>query len=158
MTAWTLHRPNQHRSAKAALAANKTDGGIAPSTSRARENTVPRSHVPPAKTPVVPSAWLNDDKIEQRIVRAFVHLTLDSTERTGSRVVTVARAGFVEARLSEIPAPGKDLGLPQFWLEIYSHATRTVIGSRGCYDFNERELAAAVKMVSNALDRNRLVH
>jgi hypothetical protein len=72
-----------------------------------------------------PLTWLDDDQIEQRIIRAYVHLALDSTERNGSRVVTIARAGVLEARLSEVPAPGRELGLPHFWLEIYSHATRS---------------------------------
>jgi hypothetical protein len=122
------------------------------------ESAVPRTRTTPTKHPAGILTGLDAEEIEQRIIRAYVHLAFGSTERNGSRVVTVARAGMLEARLSEIPAPGRELGLPQFWLEIYSHATGTVIDSRGCYDFDEHEMAAAVKMVTSALNRGRSTH
>jgi hypothetical protein len=166
MAAWILHnlapadrlswpRPPTRRDRRGA---NANRRGIATSTFQTWESAVPRTHTPPTKPPPVLLTWLDDDQIEQRIIRAYVHLALDSTERNGSRVVTIARAGVLEARLSEVPAPGKELGLPHFWLEIYSHATRSVIDSRGCSNFDEYELVAAVKMVTNALNRNRMTH
>lgn len=164
MAAWILHRPGHRRSAELAAAvphtraANENDRGIATPTFQTWESAVPRTHTTQTKHPTVTPAWLDDDEIEQRIIRAYVHLAFGPTERNGSRIVALARAGMLEARLSEIPAPGQALGLPQFWLEIYSHATRSVIDSRGCSNFDEYELVAAVKMVTNALNRNRMTH
>jgi hypothetical protein len=94
-------------------------------------------------------AGMSPDEIEERIIRAYVHLAYPS-EIDGSHTVTVVRFGAIEARLTEVPEMQRLPGLPWFWLELYSHAQQTVIGSCGCTEFDELELAQAVELIVNA--------
>ncbi|MBA1154575.1 hypothetical protein [Microvirga mediterraneensis] len=98
------------------------------------------------------------DEIEQGIIRAYFRLAGTSNERNGSRTVTVIRAGAMEARLTEAPSETCLVGMPSFWLEIYSHASRSVVASRGCSEFDEDELAAAVELIARAGERIRVDH
>jgi hypothetical protein len=101
---------------------------------------------------------MDADEVEQRIIRAYVQLACTPAETDGSRTVAVTRLSGLEVRLTEVPLREAAPGMPQFWLEVYSHASRSVIDSCGCREFDERELAAAVEMVTNSLNRNRPTH
>lgn len=66
--------------------------------------------------------------------------------------MTLAQFGDVEVRLTEVQlAPG----IPPFWLEVYSTATRSTIDGCGCFEFDECELAMVVDLV---LDARRTRH
>jgi hypothetical protein len=83
----------------------------------------------------------------------FAHDNLD-----GSRIVTVAQFGALEVRLSELPRVQKHPDVPQFWLEMYSHASFSTLDSYGCFDFDDTELAAAVEFVFEAERRRPPLH
>lgn len=117
---------------------------------QAPERAVPRPQI--AYPDPVPTA-ADADAIEQWIIRAYLRLAFHPNDRTGSRTATVLRSGGIEARLTEVP--GNVPNLPSYWLEIYSHRTRSVIDSRGYHDFNEAELFMAVDLVLGALERHR---
>jgi hypothetical protein len=101
------------------------------------------------------AAWpdARRDRIEEQIIRAYVHLIF-AAEADGSRTVTVGRQGGLEVRLTEMPRPG----LPTFWLEIHSLGTRSIIDSLGCFEFDEDELAAAVDFICEAQERHQTWH
>jgi hypothetical protein len=92
---------------------------------------------------------MSPDEIEQRIIRAYVQLAC-APETNGSHTVTVARVGVLEARLTEVREEHRIPGTPWFWLEIYCHARHSVVGSCGCTEFDELELARAVDLIANA--------
>jgi len=96
------------------------------------------------------AARLCPDEVEQRIIRAYVQLLFAHDNLDGSRIVTVAQFGALEVRLSELPSVQKHPDVPQFWLEMYSHASLSTLDSYGCFDFDEAELAAAVEFVFEA--------
>jgi hypothetical protein len=99
------------------------------------------------------AADLCPDEVEQRIIRAYVQLVFADDDLDESRNVTVAQFGALEVRLSELPRVQKHPNVPQFWLEMYSHASFSTLGSYGCFDFDEAELAAAVEFVFEARRR-----
>ena len=96
------------------------------------------------------AAHLCPDEVEQRIIRAYVQLLFAHDNLDGSRIVTVAQFGALEVRLSELPRVQKHPDVPQFWLEMYSHASLSTVESYRCFDFDEDELAAAVEFVFEA--------
>lgn len=100
------------------------------------------------------SADLCPDEVEQRIIRAYVQLLFAPDDLDGPRNVTVAQFGALEVRLSELPPVQKHPDVPQFWLEMYSHASFSTLDSYGCFDFDEAELAAAVEFVFEAERRH----
>ncbi|WP_262027397.1 hypothetical protein [Microvirga sp. Mcv34] len=104
--------------------------------------------------------WTRTDpeEIEQGIIRAYVRLACTSNERQGSRTMTVIRVGAMEARLTEVASEAWPFGMPSFWLEIYSHASGSVVASRGCSAFDESEIAAAVELIARAGERIRVDH
>jgi hypothetical protein len=83
------------------------------------------------------------ERIEQKIIRAHVHLVmLDGLG--GYRTVS-----GLEVRLTEVPWIEQS-DLPPFWLEIHSLATGSTVDRCGCFEFNEDELEAAVEFVCKA--------
>ncbi len=98
------------------------------------------------------------DEVEQRIIRAYVQLLFAHDNLDGSRVVTLAQFGALEVRLSELPRVQKHPDVPQFWLEMYSHASFSTLDSYGCFDFDDTELAAAVEFVFEAERRRPPLH
>jgi hypothetical protein len=96
---------------------------------------------------------MDADEVEQRIIRAYVQLACTPAETNGSRTVTVARLSGLEVRLTEVPLREAAPDMPPFWLEVYSHASRSVIDSCGCWEFDEAELAAAVDLIMQAKQR-----
>ncbi|KLK90197.1 hypothetical protein AA309_27200 [Microvirga vignae] len=100
---------------------------------------------------------MSPDEIEQHIIRAYLQLAC-TPEANGTRIVTVVRLGVLEARLTEVPEKQRLPGVPWFWLEIYSHASRSVIDSCGCTEFDEDELAQAVELITSARQQARGLH
>lgn len=90
------------------------------------------------------------DEIEQRIIRAYVQLLFAHNNLDESRVVTIAQFGALEVRMSESPRVQEHPDVPQFCLEMYSHASFSTLDSYRCFDFGEAELAAAVEFVFEA--------
>jgi hypothetical protein len=105
----------------------------------------------------LPLTGMSPDEIEQRIIRAYVQLAC-TRETDGSRTVTVAQFGGLEARLTEIPEEEWLPGVPCFWLELYSHARHAVIDSCGCTELDEHELAQAVELIVSAGRRAQGLH
>jgi hypothetical protein len=105
-----------------------------------------------------PLPELCSDEIEQRIIRAYVQLMFAAEHTAGIRTTLVARFCSLEVRLSEFPDASIAQDLPPFWLEIYSHATRSTVDSLGCFEFDEAELALAVELVLKARHRRELYH
>lgn len=89
------------------------------------------------------------DKIEQQIVRAYVHLTMCDDSDHGSRTVILARLGSIEIRLTKTPFADA-MGMPPVWLEVYSHPRGATDDSLGCFGFDEDELRDAVDFVCEA--------
>lgn len=102
-------------------------------------------------------AMMSPDEIEQRIIRAYVQLAF-APETNDPHTVTVAQVGVLEARLTEIPEEQRTPGMPWFWLEIYCHARRSVVGNCGCTEFDELELAQAVELIASAGQQRRDLH
>lgn len=100
---------------------------------------------------------MNLDEIEQRVIRAYIQLAY-TPETDGARTVTVARIGVLEARLMEVPEVEVPPGLPSRWLELYSHAKRTVVDSCGCVELDEDELDRAVELIASAHERLQDLH
>jgi hypothetical protein len=112
------------------------------------ENRMRQSRTKPASG----SSWPDRcrDKVEQKIIRAYVQLAVSPDRADGPRTATLARFGSLEVRLTETSQTGAPPTLPSYWLEIYSHATGSIIASCGCCEFDEDELAAAVEFVYRA--------
>jgi hypothetical protein len=93
------------------------------------------------------------DSVEQKIIRAYVRLMFTPEQGNGCRTITILRVGSLEVRLSE---HHQDYDLPTFpplWVEVYSHASHSVIAFCGCYEFDEDELDAAVDLALSAYTR-----
>jgi hypothetical protein len=97
-----------------------------------------------------PHAEACRDRIEEEIIRAYVRLALTSDQANGHRTVTFAQFDGLEVRLTEILLGDHPVMIPPFWLEVYSHATDSVVDSCGCYEFDEDELGKAVELVFEA--------
>jgi hypothetical protein len=97
------------------------------------------------------------DRIEQRIIRAYVRLAAPVDGAGGCRTVTLGRMGDVEIRLTEAPQEARP-DLPPFWLEIHSLETGAAIDSLGCFEFDEDELTRAVDFVCEGTKRHRTRH
>jgi len=104
------------------------------------------------------SSDLCSDEIEQQIIRAYVRLVFAAENTAGVRTTLVARFCSLEVRLSELPDASGVQDLPPFWLEIYSHTTRSTVDSLGCFEFDQAELAMAVDLVLKARHRRELYH
>jgi hypothetical protein len=93
------------------------------------------------------------DWVEQEIIRAYIRLIFAPLKQNGSRTITILRVDTLEARVTELH---QDYDLPTFpplWVEIYSHASNSVIAFSGSYEFDEIELDAAVELVLSAYTR-----
>ncbi|WP_322883874.1 hypothetical protein [Microvirga lotononidis] len=93
-------------------------------------------------------ARLDADEIERRIIRAYVQLAYSPWERGGFRSLIVARLSWLDVRLTEVSS--EFLGMPPFWLDVYSNASQSVIDSYGCSGFDEDDLATAAQMILSA--------
>jgi hypothetical protein len=90
------------------------------------------------------------DWVEQEIIRAYIQLIFAPLQGNGSRTISIVRVGSLEARVTE---HHQDYDLPTFpplWVEVYSHASNSVIAFCGSYEFDEDELDAAVELVLSA--------
>lgn len=105
----------------------------------------------------LPLTGMSPDEIEQRIIRAYVQLAC-TPKADGWRTVTVAWFGALEARLTEVPEEQRLLGVPYFWLELYSHARHAAVDSCGCTEFDEHELGQAVDLIVSAGHRAQGLH
>jgi hypothetical protein len=101
---------------------------------------------------------LSYDDIEQLIIRAYVKLIFATKDTAGSRTTTIARFCSLEVRLTEFPDAYISKDMPPFWIEIYSHATRSTVDSCGCFEFNEAELATAAGLIQQAKQRREIYH
>jgi hypothetical protein len=86
------------------------------------------------------------DLIEQRIICAYIGL-LFTPQTGGRRVTTVGWLGACEVRLTETTSHDAPAGTPPFWLEIYCHASGTILDSCGCFEFDDDELESIVTLV-----------
>ena len=90
------------------------------------------------------------DWIEERIIRAYVRLVFAPDQDSGSRTIPIMSIGSLDVRLTEVC---HDDELPTFqplWVEVYSHASNSVIAFCGSYEFDEEEIDAAVDLVVSA--------
>ena len=115
-----------------------------------------------AQQPAMPTASdarpeLCPDRVEQRIMRAYVQLAAAPDHADGTRAVTLFRLGSLEVRLTET-AQNMVMGLSPVWLELRSPLSGAILDSLGCYDFDEDELTAAVDFVLEAAQRVRPLH
>ncbi|QRM32651.1 hypothetical protein [Microvirga sp. VF16] len=94
---------------------------------------------------------LDPNRLEQDILLAYVQLAAMPDQASGARTATVANFGSVEVRLTELTQPEVNPRcIPPFWLEVYSHATDTVLDSCGCFEFDEPELITAADLICDA--------
>jgi hypothetical protein len=99
-------------------------------------------------------ALLGSDQLERDILRAYVQLAVMPNQVGGVKTATLATFGSIEVRLTEITQlEDSKQYAPPFWLEVYSHATDTVLDSCGCYEFDETELTTAVDLVCEAREK-----
>lgn len=95
--------------------------------------------------------FLDPDQFEQGILCAYVQLAAMPDQGDGTRTATLANYGSLEVRLTELTQlEDNPHRIPPFWLEVYSHATDTVLDSCGCFEFDEPELTTAVDLVCEA--------
>jgi len=94
------------------------------------------------------------DRIEQKIIRAYVQLAVPLESNNGFQTVMLARFGEVEVRLTKNPQSGAPPALSSYWLEIYSGRSGSAIDRFECLEFDEGELAAAVEFVCRAKRRH----
>jgi hypothetical protein len=97
------------------------------------------------------------DRVERKIVRAYVQLAILPDDADGSCSVTLERFGGLEVRLTEMPRKAL-AGMPPFWLELYSHGSGAIVDSLGCFEFDGDELEAAIEFVCAALRRHGSRH
>ncbi len=103
-------------------------------------------------------ADIDPDRIEQKIIRAYVRLALTSYMRDDTRSVRLMRFGAIEIRMTEVALAAEAPGLPLYWLELYSPASGTVFERLGFFEFEEEELDAAVRFVRNAMRHPRTLN
>lgn len=95
-------------------------------------------------------SWDDPDHIEQLLIRAYVRLAYTGNSTNGRRTNAVGRFGPFEVRLTEMEPEVALVGLPPFWVEIYSLAIGSTIDSYACFEFDEDELAKAVEFIVEA--------
>jgi hypothetical protein len=105
-----------------------------------------------------PSPALSFDEMEQLLIRAYVKLVFMSKDRDGLRTAIVAQFGSLEVRLTEFCDAYIFQDKPPLWVEIYSHATYSMIDSRGFLEFNEEELSEAVGLIMQAKQHREIYH
>ena len=84
-----------------------------------------------------------------RLTREYVALSHAPADSDRTRAVALAQFGKYEVRLIEF-VPEKPSDPMPFWLELYSHETRSAIDIRRCYD-----LEAAVQTTEQLMSRAR---
>jgi hypothetical protein len=98
------------------------------------------------------------DAVEQLLIRAYVRLIFMAMDPSGSRTVTVAEFYSLEVRLTEFPDAYIAQDRPPLWVEIYSHASRSLVDSFGCFEFNEEELSIAAGLILQARQHQEIHH
>jgi hypothetical protein len=96
------------------------------------------------------SSELCVDEIEQRIIQAYVRLVVEAETTIGFRTVTVMCLGPLEICLTEMLENNADLGMPPFWLEVFSIQHPLSIDSCGISEFDDGEIAAAAEFIVEA--------
>jgi hypothetical protein len=91
------------------------------------------------------------NEIEQLVIWAYVELTSRAENRLRPRTATIVRLDFLEVRLTELPQHRVSVGVPPFWLEIFSPTSPSPVDSRGFFEFDEAELTSAVELIMTAL-------
>jgi hypothetical protein len=91
------------------------------------------------------------NEIEQLVIWAYVELTSRAENLHRPRTATIVRLDFLEARLTELPRHSVLVGVPPFWLEIFSPTSPSPVDSRGFFEFDEAELTSAVELIIGAL-------
>jgi hypothetical protein len=104
------------------------------------------------------STDVDPERIEDRIIRAYVRLARTSYLVDDTRSVRLMRVGALEIRMTEIALSAELPGMPLYWLEVYSPATGATLERLGCFEFDEDELAAAVRFVQDAVRRPRALN
>jgi len=105
-----------------------------------------------------PPADVDPDRIEQKIIRAYVRLAMTSYLTDDTRSVRLMRFGAIEIRMSEVALSAEAPGLPHYWLELYSPASGTILDRLGFFEFEEEEMDAAVRFVQNAMRHPRTLN
>ena len=98
------------------------------------------------------------DWVEQQIIRAYVRLVFAQDQKNDSRTTTIMRVGTLEVRLTELC---QDYDLPTFpplWVELYCHASESVVAFCNGYEFDEGEIDAAVELILSAYNRLACLH
>ena len=90
------------------------------------------------------------DKIEQRIIRSYVGLVYQAVDAANRRSVIMMRLGTLEVHLTELHPDDVTPGVPPFWIEVFDWPQQASIGSVGCYEFDDDELAAAFDVIVSA--------
>ena len=80
------------------------------------------------------------NEMEQLVIWAYVELTSRAENRHRPRTATIVRLDFLEARLTELPRDRVLVGVPPFWLEIFSPTSPSPVDSRGFFELDEEEL------------------
>ena len=91
------------------------------------------------------------NEMEQLVIWAYVELTSRAENRHRPRTATIVRLDFLEARLTELPRDRVLVGVPPFWLEIFSPTSPSPVDSRGFFELDEEELTSAVELIMTAL-------
>jgi len=98
------------------------------------------------------------NRIEEQVIRAYVHLAFMPDQGNRLRTLIVARFGALEIRMSEnLQEEGPPLA-PPFRIEIYSHVNDTVLDSGDYFEFDEDELEAAVELIFSAQVNQPALH
>jgi hypothetical protein len=82
------------------------------------------------------------DLIELRFTRTYKELFDAPISAGGESIASLVRFGKYEVRLIRLPRALSTAPLP-IWLELYSHATQSVIDSCGSHDREQASQAAA---------------
>jgi hypothetical protein len=88
--------------------------------------------------------------IERELIQAYIKLELMAPDDYGCRTVAVGPFGGIEVQLIDLPRERAPPSTPPLWLEVFSCHDGSPIDSYGCFVLGERELAAAIEMISDA--------
>ncbi|WP_404294523.1 hypothetical protein ACD578_29610 (plasmid) [Microvirga sp. RSM25] len=98
------------------------------------------------------------DEVERLLIRAYVSLIFMPMDTYGSRTAIVAQFYSLEVRLTEFPDAYITRDRPPLWIEIYSHATRSIVDSCECFEFDEDELSTAAELILQAKQHQGVNH
>jgi hypothetical protein len=98
------------------------------------------------------------NRIEEKIIQAYVRLACTPDQANGLRTQTVAHFGALEIRMTESLLGEISPLAPPFRIEIYSHESETVLESGDYFEFDEDELRAAVELIVSAQANQSALH